>query len=233
MGFGQFSPRNKNLMKNWTCILVVIIFGACGQKSELSIEDASKQFCNCFNSHPTGTVDDRLSPCLQVIADKKNNEWNDSGLIDPDSIKNKFSKFSLDVTLDMAQTCDSYFMALNNQYDNMYPLDSSDINSDVISSLTIKIHSETNRDSVKSLLHKKVSKLIRARKFELALQSIDSIKSLDNVDYGANLASAFIFNQMGSYDKALQEIDKAIEVSGNEILKLYGEITKGKKWRAK
>jgi hypothetical protein len=220
-------------MKNWTWILVVLILGACGKKSELSVGGASKQFCNCFNSQPVGTVDDRLSPCLQEITDKKNDEWKNSGLIDQDSIKDKVSKFSLAIMLDMAQTCDSYFIALNNLYDNMYPLDTSDINRDEISSLTVKIQNETNRDSLKSLLHRKVSKLIRARKFELALQSIDSIKSLDNVDYGANLASAFIFNQIGSYDKALQEIDKAIEVSGNEGLKLYGEISKGKKRRAK
>jgi hypothetical protein len=220
-------------MTNWTSILLIIILGACGQKSELSVENASQEFCNCFNSQTTGTVDERLSPCLQKIADKKTNEWNDSGIIDPDSIKVKMAKFSLDIMLDMAQTCDSYFMALNNLYDNMYPLDSSDINSDEISSLTIKIQNETNRDSLKSHLHKKVSKLIRARKFELAFQSIDSIKSLDNKDYGANLASAYIFNQMGLHDKAVVQIEEAIEISGNENLKLYEEIAKQKKQRPK
>jgi Tfp pilus assembly protein PilF len=68
-----------------------------------------------------------------------------------------------------------------------------------------------------------------ARKFDLALQSIDSIKSLDSTDYGANLARAYIFNQKGLHDKALIEIEKAIKVSGNKSLELYAEIARQKK----
>ena len=88
-------------------------------------------------------------------------------------------------------------------------------------------------DSVKSLLHKKVYKLIKARELDLALQSIDSIKSLDNTDYGANLASAYIFNQKGFHDKAVVEIDRAIELSGNQNFKLYAEIARQKKRTSK
>jgi len=218
-------------MKYCTWILVVLV--ACGQKSELSIENASKQFCDCFNSQKSGTIDDKLSPCLQKIADKKNDEWNKAGIINQDSIKNKISKFSLEVMLDMTRTCDNYFSAINDLYDNGYSLDTTKLNRNIIKDLSTRIKTEANPDSVKSLLHKKVHRLIQAREFDLAFQSIDSIKSLDNHDYGANLASAYIFNQKGLHDKAVNEINKAIEISGDENLKLYAEITKQKKRTSK
>jgi hypothetical protein len=220
-------------MRNWTSILLIVIFGACGQKSELSVENASREFCNCCDSQTTGTVDERLSPCLQKIADKKNKELNDSGITNPDSIKFKFSKFSLDMMLYMTGTCDNYFIAISDLYDTGYPLDTTEINRNAIKELSSRVKIEVNKDSVKSLLNKKVYRLIQAREFDLALQSIDSIKSLDNKDYGANLASAYIFNQTGLHDEAVVEIDKAIELSGNENLKLYAEIARQKKRTSK
>jgi tetratricopeptide (TPR) repeat protein len=216
-------------MKNWTSILIVLLLGACGQKPELSIEDASQEFCDCFNSQGTGTVDERLSPCLQKIVDKKNKELNDFGIVNPDSVKLKISEFSLDVMLNMTRTCDNYFVAINDLYDKGYPLDTTALNTKAIDELTNRIKTETNKDSVKSLLHKRVHKLIQARQFDLALEDIDSIRTIDNRDYGANLASAYIFNQTGLHDKAIAEIDKAIEISGNEGLQLYLEIAKRKK----
>ena len=220
-------------MKNWTSILLILVLGACEQKSGLSVENASREFCNCFSSQTTGSIDERLSPCLQEIGDKKNNEWNDSGLIDQDSIKAKFSRFSLDVMLDMTRTCDNYFMAITTIYDKGYSVDTTELNRNAIRVLSARIKTEVNMDSVKSLLHKKVYKLIQAREFDLALQSIDSIKSLDNTDYGANLASAYIFNQKGFHEKAVVEIDRAIELSGNQNLKLYAEIARQKKRTSK
>jgi hypothetical protein len=220
-------------MRNWTSILLVLILGACGQKSELSVENASREFCNCFNSQITGTIDERLSPCLQQIADRKNNEWNDSGLIDPDSIKSNFSKFSLDVMIEMTRTCDNYFIAINDLYDKGYLEDTTELNRNAISKLSARIKTEINMDSVKSMLHKKVYRLIQAREFDLALQSIDSIKSLDSTDYAANLASAYILNQKGFHDKAVVEIERAIKLSENENLKLYAEVARQKKRNAK
>jgi cbb3-type cytochrome oxidase cytochrome c subunit len=150
-------------MKNYTWILLILALVACGQKSVLSIADASQQFCDCFNSKMTGSVDERLSPCLQEIGDKKNDEWNSEGLTDPDSIKNKLSDFSLAVMLDMIGTCDDYFIAMNGLYDNGYPIDTTQLNRDAVRELSIKIKTETNRDSLKSLLHRKSYKLIRSR----------------------------------------------------------------------
>jgi len=220
-------------MKNWTSILLVLILAGCGQRSELSIENASREFCNCFNSQTSGTVDERLSPCLQKVSNKKNNEWNDSGVIDPDSIKVKMSKFSLDMMLDMTRTCDSYFAAINDLYDKGYPLDTTELNKLAIEELSTRIGMQVNKDSVKSLLHKKIKRLIQAREFDMALQSIDSITSLDNSDYGANLASAYIYNQKGLHDKAVIEIERAIEISGNQNLKLYAEVARQKKRTSK
>ncbi len=216
-------------MKHWIEILLVFVLGACGQKSGLSVEDASRQFCDCFNAQTTGTVDDRLSPCLQQIVDKKNDEWNSSGITSVDSIENNFFRFNLDVMLDMMRTCDNYFTAINDLYDRAYPEDTTKLNKNAIEGLAARIATEVNMDSVKSLLREKVYRLIRAREFGLALQSIDSIRSLDNVDYHANLASAYIFNQMGLHDKAVIEIERAIELSGNENLKLYAEVARQKK----
>jgi hypothetical protein len=220
-------------MKNWPSIFLILVSGACGQKSGLSVENASREVCDCFNSQSTGTVDEKFSPCLQKIADKKNNEWNDSGIIDPDSIKVKISKFSLDMSLDMTRTCDNYFIAINDLYDKGYSLDTTASNRNAIKELSTRIRTGANKDSIKSLLHKKVYRLIQAREFDLALQSIDSIKSLDNTDYGANLASAYIFNQKGLHDNAVIEINKAIELSGNENFKLYAEVAKQKKRTSK
>jgi hypothetical protein len=219
----------KEKMKNSTSILLILILGACGQKSELSVENASRQVCDCFNAKTTGSFDDRLSPCMQETADKKNNEWQESGITDQDSLKNRISKFSLEVMLNMTSTCDNYFAAMNDLYDKGYPTDTTELNRNAIRELSVRIKTEANMDSVKSLLHKKVYKLIQATEFDLALQSIDSIKSLDNTDYGANLASAYIFNQTGLHDQAVIEIQKAIEVSGNENLKLYAAVARQKK----
>lgn len=220
-------------MKNWTAILLILILGACGQKPELSVANASREFCDCFNSQTTGTIDDRLSPCLQKIVDKKNNELNDSGVLDPDSIKVKLSRFSLDMLLDMTRTCNNYFIATNDMYDKGYSADTSELNRNAIRELTMRIKTEINEDSAKSLLHKKVFRLIRAREFDLALHDIDSIKSLDSTDYGANLARAYIFSQTGLHDKAVIDIERAIELSGNENLELYAEIVRQKKRASK
>ncbi|MFC5270329.1 hypothetical protein [Adhaeribacter terreus] len=228
MGPIKESPRNKDEKRNWIWILIILALGACEKKSELSIKDASNQFCNCFNSQPAGTVDDRLSPCLQEIADQKNDEWNKAGINNPDSINQKMSRFGLDVMLDMMRTCDNYFIAINDLYDKGYPADTTQLNWKIIKELSRRINTETNPDTVKSLLHKKAHRLIQAREFDQAFKSIDSIKTLDNRDYGANLASAYIFNQKGLYDKAVTEINKAIEISGDENLKLYAEIAKQK-----
>jgi tetratricopeptide (TPR) repeat protein len=216
-------------MKNWTSILIVLLLGACGQKAELSMEDASREFCDCFSSKATGTVDEKLSPCLQKIADRKNSEWNDSGITDPDSIKVRMSKFSLDMMVYMTRTCDNYFVAINDLYDKGYSLDTTELNRRAIKELSTRIKTEANKDSIISLLNRKVDRLIHAREFDLALQSIDSIKFLDNTDYGANLASAYIFNQTGLHDQAVAEIEKAIKISGNESLKLYTEVARQKK----
>jgi tetratricopeptide (TPR) repeat protein len=223
---------NDKQMKNLTRILLMLILGACGQKSELSVENASRQVCDCFNAKTTGSFDDRLSPCMQETADKKNNEWQDAGITDQDSLKNRISKFGLEVMLKMTSTCGNYFIAMNDLYDKGYPIDTTELNRNAIRELSIRIKT-ANVDSVKSLLHKKVYKLIQATEFDLALQSIDSIKSMDNTDYDANLASAYIFNQTGLHDQAVIEIQKAIEVSGNENLELYAEVARQKKRTSK
>jgi hypothetical protein len=163
----------------------------------------------------------------------KTNEWQDSGLTDQDSLKNRIYKFSLNVMLHMTRTCDHYFIAINDLYDKAYPVDTTELNRNAIRELSTRIRTEVNRDSIKSLLHKKVYKLIQAKEFDLALRSIDSIKSLDNTDYGANLASAYIFNQKGLHDKAVVEIDQAIKISGDDNFKLYAEIAKRKKETSK
>ncbi|MBX2964964.1 MAG: hypothetical protein KF845_02375 [Cyclobacteriaceae bacterium] len=216
-------------MKTWALILVVLILEACGTKSELSIEGASIELCACFNSQTTGTIDDRLSPCLQQIVNNKNDEWQSSGIINQDTIKYKLSMFTLHIMIDMTRTCENYFAAVNELYDKGYPTDTTELNKKVIKELSTRIETEVSMDSVKSLLHKKVYRLIQAKEFDMALQSIDSIKSLDDTDYDANLASAYIFNQKGLHDKAVIEITRAIELSGNENLKLYAEIAKKKK----
>lgn len=154
-------------------------------------------------------------------------------MIEPDSIKIRYSKFSLDMMLDMTRTCDTYFIAINDLYDKMYSADSTESNRDAIRELSARIKTEGNVDSIRSLLHEKASRLIKARKLDMALQSIDSIKSLDKTDYGANLANAYIFNQMGLHEKAVAEIERAIGLSGNENLKLYVEIVKRKKLASK
>jgi tetratricopeptide (TPR) repeat protein len=170
---------------------------------------------------------------LQEIGDKKNNEWNNEGLTDPDSIRNRLSEFSLAVMLDMMGTCANYFVAINELYDNGYPIDTTQVNRHAVSELSIRIKTETNKDSLKSLLHRKSNKLIRSRDLDLALQALDSIKSLDGNDYNSSLASAYIFNKRGLHDKAIDEINRAIELSGNQYLKLYAEIARQKKRTSK
>jgi tetratricopeptide (TPR) repeat protein len=213
-------------MKTWIWILLAFTIAACGQKKILSKADAAGQFCACFNSQTTGGIDDRLSPCLQQVLDLKQSEFMDEGITNQDSIQQKVSSFSLDVMLEMIHSCDNYFSEVSDLYDKGYSVDTTTLNMAAIKDLTMRIQSETNRDTIKSLLHKKVFKLIQARQFDMALKNIDSIKSLDNTDYGANLANAYIFHQTGLYDKAIDEIDQAIEISGNENLKLYAEISR-------
>ncbi len=146
-----------------------------------------------------------------------------------DSIENKVNKFSLDIYIELTRSCDKYFTEINTIYDNGYPLDSSANNKEEIILLTKQIVSETNQDSIKSMLHKKVYRLIQSRQFELALETIDVVKSLDKGDYGSNLARAYIFNQTEKHDNATDEIEEAIKLSGNQNLILYSEVTKRKK----
>jgi hypothetical protein len=127
----------------------------------------------------------------------------------------------------------NFFIAISDLYDREYFADTTESNRSAIRELSARLKTEVNRDSVKSLLHKKVSKLIQAREFDMALQSIDSIKSMDSTDYGTNLASAYIWNQQGLHDKAVIEIDRAFELSGDQYLKLYAEIAKRKKLNSK
>lgn len=214
-------------MRTWT-LLIILILAACGQKGDISKEETSKGLCDCFNSKTTGSIDNRLTSCLQEIIDERQN--NLSVTTDNlDTIKKELNKFNLDLMILMTRTCDSYFSEINKIYDNGYPLDSSAVNNQEIDLLTKRIESATNQDSIKSLLHKKVYKLIQARQYTLALENLANIKTLDKDDYGANLASAYIFNQLDMYDKAIAEIEKAISLSDNLNLVLYSEIAKRKK----
>jgi hypothetical protein len=212
---------------NWTCALSIFVFVACGKKSYDS-KVLSSEMCDCFNANIRGTVDERLTPCLQKIIDREQNEFNKSADNNVDSIKRRVSVFTLDILIELTRSCDKYFTEINMIYDNGYPLDSSATNKEGINVLTKRITSETNQDSIKSLLHKEVYKLIQARQYGLALDNISEIKSLDKDDYGSNLARAYIFNQTNKHDKAIVELEEAIKLSGKLELILYAEVTKRK-----
>jgi tetratricopeptide (TPR) repeat protein len=212
-------------MKNWI-LLLLLLAAACAQKRQSPTDAVATRLCNCFSSKTVGSVDDRLTPCFQRVISEKQKELQSAG--NQEFFQGQLEAFGLDLMVALTRDCDSYFKEVNSLYDNSYPLDSSVYNRREIIRLTEKIESESNEDSVKSMLHKRVYKLMQSRQYTEALQDIQRIEFIDSSDYRAHLAKAFLFNQTGMYDDAIAEIQKAVDLSGNPNMILYAEIVKGK-----
>jgi tetratricopeptide (TPR) repeat protein len=216
-------------MRNWIYLLLLTV-AACSPKRQSPTDVAATRLCNCFSTKTVGNIDDRLTPCFQRVVTEKQKELQSAG--NQEFFQGQLEAFGLELMIALTRDCDSYFKEVSSLYDNSYPLDSSEYNKQEIIRLANKIAGESNRDSVKAALHKKVYKLMQLRQYKDALKDIQRIESIDSSDYRAHLAKAFLFNQTGMYDDAVGEIQKAVDLSGNPNMILYAEIAKGKGRRA-
>jgi tetratricopeptide (TPR) repeat protein len=214
-------------MRTLTSFLLLVTLISCEKKGEYSVKSISKEFCNCFNTNQAEkNIDARLKPCVDKYINHKHNdilEHKDYGL---EFLNKAISEFSLDLFIELIHSCDLYYYEMSALYNNTYLADTTDSNKKNIALLTARLQTATNKDSIKSLLHKRTARLIKSRNFNAALEDISKIKTLDINDEDALLASAYIFNQLGMEEKALTEIEKGIAISQNNGYYIFREITK-------
>ncbi len=211
---------------------LLLLLAACGPKRQSPTEAAATRLCNCYSSKTVGTVEDRLTPCFQRVITEKQKEL-ESATSDQAFFHGQLEAYGLELMVGLTRSCDTYFDEVSALYDAGYPLDTSAFNRNEIERLSKKIEGESNRDSVKAALHKKVKRLLQLREYKQALDDIQRIELLDSADYQALLARAFVFSQAGMFEDAVKEIEKAVAISGNPNMILYAEIARGKSRRTK
>jgi hypothetical protein len=184
--------------------------------------------CECFNKLQEGTIDDRLFPCLSQPINNNIEEIH-KNYRPNDPIETALSNYMMDVTVTMIHTCDKYFFELDSMYTNMYPVTDYSFVQQKIEIISDSINIPNLSDSLKiSLLHKKISHLTEARKFDEAMESIKWMSNEFSNESEMYWVKAYIHRGLGEYDLAIVELDNAID-SGNESSRIFKELIKRKK----
>ncbi len=145
-----------------------------------------------------------------------------------ESVEEAIGEYTTEVMLEMVRNCEKFAQETSIMYDNFYPLDTSSENRVDIANLSKRIDKATEQDTLKSLLHLRLAKLISQRDLESALTDIELIQEIDSDDVGAYLAASQIYNLQGNHKQALVQIEKAIALTGRKEYELFAEIIKRK-----
>lgn len=216
-------------MKRFTTLLIFLsIFSSCNKTHSLKSETMAVQACECFGQQTTGTIDERLDPCLAKPINENINEIHK--FYDTDKpVEVAMKNYMMDVMVKMISDCDKFFNEMDLMYTNFYPqLDKQQIVGQ-LSQIQDSLVSDNLTDSLAvRLLHKRIALLTRARDFENAISDIQTLGTKFGRQSEVYLVTAYIFRAQMKYDEALIELDKAIE-AGNKDYILFKELVKRRK----
>jgi hypothetical protein len=146
-----------------------------------------------------------------------------------DSINRRNYTFVTTLINEAVMSCDKLGAETEAMYDNWYPVDSSATNIKAIRLITSELNKIPTTDSTyKNTLHILISRNIKARRLELALQDCKRMKNLYPNEGGAYFASAFIYNLQNKYPLAIIEIKKEMIIENKPDLNLIIAIIKRK-----
>ena len=216
-------------MKNTILILcTVLVLTSCSdQNDKLNSENIAKNACECFVKQNSGSIDEKLKPCLSDPINESQHDIHDA-YYSNNSLEEAVSKHMMDAMIYMVHNCDQYYHELDMMFTNMYPETSFEQVEEEINALTDSIVSNTEMDSIKlGLIHQKISLLTKSRKLHDALKEIEFL-SLNYSPSETYFIKMYIYRLQEKYDESLEEIDKAVK-EGNQGYVFYAEMIKRKK----
>ena len=216
-------------MKNTILIICfALALASCsGQNDKLSSENIAKSACECFVNQKSGSIDEKLKPCLSDPINENQNKIRDT-YYSNNSIEGAVSKHMMDAMIFMVHNCDQYYHELDMMFTNMYPETSFEQVKEDIYALTDSIAGISEMDSIKlELIHQKISLLTESRKLDEALNEIEFL-SRNYSPAETYFIKMYIYRLQEKYDESLEEIDKAVK-QGNEGYVFYAELIKRKK----
>lgn len=219
---------------------------SCSYKPDRSTiaTNPSQQLCACFSKQKAGTIDEMITPCINTIATAYGHSKvnlivpygvdSTSIKLKTDSINRENLRFTSAVINEAVVSCDRLGIELESMYDKWYPLDSSASNLTIIRQLSNELSKTSIADTAyKRLLHALISRNIKARQLNLALQNCQKMKGFFPTEEGAYFASAFIYNLQQKYPLATAEIQQEMMIGNSNDLKLILAIIERKSNYAK
>jgi len=216
-------------MKNTILIisLITTLASCSGQNDKLSAESIAINACECFANQNSGSIDDKLKPCLSDPINESQHEIHDAYYSDI-SLEEAVSQHMMDAMIYMVHNCDQYYNELDMMFTNMYPETNFELIKKEIDALSDSIAGIVDNDSIKlGLIHQKISLLTKSRKLNEALKEIEFLSS----NYSPSetyFIKMYIYRLQEKYDQSLEEINKAVK-EGNEGYIFYAEMIKRKK----
>lgn len=214
-------------------LLAFILFFGCKDKKESFIKELSTDVCNCFSKQPLGSVDDKLSGCLNSEEVNFYDRMLDLHKVsESDAIEyydTLLAHYTKDIFISMIYDCDEYYVTIDSMYSNMYPqIQYSSIEKEY-NLLKDSLLNKPIPDSVGVLvLHQQIALLTKARKFDEALLQTEVLTNKYNKESETYWVKAYIYYIKKEYDKALMELDKDI-ANGNIDAKFIKALTYRKK----
>lgn len=219
-------------MKRLSTILILIsVFVSCDNKHKFKPETLSGQACQCFEKQNSGTIDERLKPCLSTPINEDFDEIHKL-YYENQRADSAITKYMMDVTIIMIRDCNKFYNELDSMYSNFYAqVDKATVNGQ-LTTIQDSISNDLVIDSIKiKLLHKRISLLTKARDFNEALNDIQILGTKYGLESQTHFVKAYIFRTQKKYNEAIVELDKAIE-SGDENYIIFKELIKRKKREA-
>jgi len=145
----------------WLVVIGVLGLVGCNVNQKINPDKLAEQACDCFEQLETGTIDERLDPCLSSPINENFDLIHKSYYTD-EPPENAILNYMMDVSILMIQNCDKFFSEMDSMYTNFYPETDEQTVKEEIMALQDSILNGSQSDSIKiGLLHKRIALLTR------------------------------------------------------------------------
>jgi hypothetical protein len=208
-------------------LILVLVFLSCDNQRKLEPDSLAEQACECFGQQGSGTIDQRLNPCLSKPINENIEEIHKYYHKD-EPLENAVQSYSMDVLILMIGRCDKLYDEFDLMYTNFYKEIERETIREQLASISDSLSDDIVSDSLKiKLLHTRISLLTQARDFDEAILDIHTLRTKYHRESETHLVTAYILRAQGKYDEAIVELDKAID-SGDKGYVVFKELVKRK-----